>query len=69
MFNCVLDLNEFLSLVISDARMKGYAYFYRQILSFYKSVKFLRRYSNKICREIGFAAEHVGKIVKDNKTV
>lgn len=49
MFNCVLDVQEFLYLVKSDERMKGYAYFYRQFLSFYKSIKFLRRYSQKIC--------------------
>lgn len=71
MFNCVLDLNEFLSLVISDARMKGYAYFYRQILSFYKSVKFLRRYSNKICRtaieDLTKLSESVEKEISDLK--
>ncbi len=50
MFNCVLDVAEFLRLSGEDARMKGYAFFYRQFLSFYKSVRFLRRYSGKICR-------------------
>ncbi len=49
MFNCVLDVQEFLYLVRSDERMKGYAYFYKQFLSFYKSIKFIRRYSHKIC--------------------
>lgn len=49
MFNCVLDVKEFLTLVSDDERMKDYAYFYRQFLSFYKSLKFLRRYSQKIC--------------------
>ncbi len=49
MFNCVLDVSEFLSLALSDDRMKQYAYFYRQLLSFYKSVRYLRRYSHKIC--------------------
>ena len=49
MFNCVLDVKEFLNLVFTDERMKGYAYFYRQLLSFYKSLKYLRRYSHKIC--------------------
>jgi hypothetical protein len=29
--------------------MGNYAFFYRQLLSFYKSLKFLRRYSQKIC--------------------
>lgn len=49
MFNCVLDVAEFLRLVKEDARMRGYAFFYRQLLSFYKSIKYLRRYSYKIC--------------------
>lgn len=48
MFNCVLDVHEFLT-ILSDKRMDGYAYFYKQLLSFYKSIKFLRRYSRKIC--------------------
>lgn len=49
MFNCVLDVREFLALVTGDARMKDYAYFYKQLLSFYKSLRFLRRSSGKIC--------------------
>ncbi|HBN12207.1 MAG TPA: hypothetical protein DD415_01170 [Clostridiales bacterium] len=48
MFNCIGDAGEFLRL-FSDERMKGYAFFYRQLLSFYKSIKYLRRYSEKIC--------------------
>ena len=49
MFNCIMDASEFLTLVFTDERMKNYAYFYKQLLSFYKSVKYLRRYSRKIC--------------------
>lgn len=49
MFNCVSDVSEFLNLVKSDERMKQYAFFYGQLLSFYKSVKFLRRNADKIC--------------------
>ena len=48
MFNCVFDVREFLQL-LSDGRMKEQAFFYKQMLSFYKSLKFLRRYSEKIC--------------------
>lgn len=48
MFNCVSDVCEFLNL-LSDGRMNGSAFFYKQLLSFYKSIKFLRRYSEKIC--------------------
>lgn len=49
MFNCVLEVREFLELVLTDERMKGYAYFYKQFLFFYKAVRYLRRYSRKIC--------------------
>ena len=49
MFNCVLEVREFLCLAMLDERMKGYAYFYKQFLSFYKAIRYLRRYSNKIC--------------------
>lgn len=49
LFNCVLDISEFLTVVRTDSRMRGYAYFYKQLLSFYKSLKFVRRYSSKIC--------------------
>lgn len=48
MFNCISDVLEFLKLT-DDGRMQGYAFFYRQFLSFYKSIKYLRRYSEKIC--------------------
>ncbi|MDE7181934.1 MAG: UvrD-helicase domain-containing protein [Clostridia bacterium] len=48
MFNCVLDIKEFFTL-LDGGKDKGYAYFYRQLLSFYKSLKYLRRYSEKIC--------------------
>ncbi|MDE7439958.1 MAG: UvrD-helicase domain-containing protein [Clostridia bacterium] len=48
MFNCISDVREFLQL-LSDERMNGQAFFYRQLLSFYKSLKFLRKYSEKIC--------------------
>ena len=50
LFNCVLDISEFLTVVRTDERMRGYAYFYKQLLSFYKSLKFVRRYSSKICQ-------------------
>jgi DNA helicase IV len=49
LFNAVTDVKEFLTLNLNDARMKNYAYFYKQLLSFYKSLRFIRRYSRKIC--------------------
>ncbi len=71
MFNCVLDVQEFLYLVKSDERMKGYAYFYKQFLSFYKSLKYLRRYSQKICLaaldDLAQLATSVDKEISDLK--
>ena len=58
MFNCISDVREFLEL-LSDERMNGHAFFYRQLLSFYKSLKFLRRYSEKICKR---AAEDLDEL-------
>jgi len=48
MFNCVQDVREFLSMLSGD-KMHNCAYFYKQLLSFWKSVKFIRKYSEKIC--------------------
>ena len=60
MFNCVLDVKEFFGL-FKDGRMEDYAYFYRQLLSFYKSIKYLRRYSEKICLA---AIEDLNELIK-----
>lgn len=49
LFNCVLDVREFFALVESDGRMKEYAFFYRQLIVFYKAMKFIRRNAYKIC--------------------
>lgn len=68
MFNCVQDVKEFLQL-LSDGRMGNYAFFYRQLLSFYKSLKFLRRYSQKICLaavdDLNALSETVDKEISD----
>ena len=49
LFNCVGDIAEFLTLVATDARMDTYGYFYRQMLTFYKSLRHVSRYAEKIC--------------------
>ena len=71
MFNCVLDVREFLELVANDARMGDYAFFYRQFLSFYRSVRYLRRYSEKICltavRDLGELKTAADKEITDLK--
>ncbi len=61
LFNCVLDVREFLELTFAGGKMKNYAYFYKQLLSFYKSVKFIRRNSSKICAE---ALEDLKKLLE-----
>ena len=49
LFNCVLDVREFLALVANDDRMKEYAFFYNRLIVFYKSLRFIRRNAYKIC--------------------
>lgn len=49
LFNCVTETEEFLSLDLNDARMKNYGYFYRQLLYFYKAMRFIRRNAGRIC--------------------
>lgn len=50
LFNCVLDVREFFSLNGGDARMNDKYFFFRQFLSFYKSLRFISINSDKICR-------------------
>ena len=50
LFNCVNEVKEFLSLLGEDARMDGYYYFFRQVLSFYKALKFLSAHCRQICQ-------------------
>ncbi|MDE7087033.1 MAG: UvrD-helicase domain-containing protein, partial [Clostridia bacterium] len=49
LFNCVNDVKEFLCVNRNDARMDDAHYFYKQVLSFYKSLRFIRAHSRKIC--------------------
>ncbi len=51
LFNAVSDAREFLSLVEDDDRMKRHAYFYSQLLSFFKSIRLIRRSSDGICAQ------------------
>ncbi len=51
LFNCVQSVREFFELVGGDNRMKEYAFFYKQLLSFYKSLRFISRYGSKICEQ------------------
>ena len=70
MFNCISDVREFLQL-FEDERMSEAAFFYKQLLSFYKSLKFLRKYAEKICRsaieDLDELYTAVGKEISDLK--
>lgn len=48
LFNWVSDIREFLEL-LKDKRMSDYAFFYKQLLSFYKSLRHAVRYFERIC--------------------
>ncbi len=49
LFNCVNEVKEFLSLLGEDARMDGYWYFFKQLTSFYKALRFVSAHSRQIC--------------------
>lgn len=49
LFNCVNDVKEFFTINSQDKRMDGYYYFFRQVLSFYKSLRFIQSQSRRIC--------------------
>ncbi len=51
LFNCVGDILEFLTLADSDPRMGDYGFFYRQLLTFYKALRHVGRYAEKICAD------------------
>lgn len=62
LFNCVQDCAEFLGLLQTDKRMDTQAYFYSQLITFLRAVKFIRRYSAKICKT---AADDLVKLKAD----
>lgn len=49
LFNCVEEVEEFLTINRTDARMDGYYYFYKQLLAFYKALRFIQAHSQTIC--------------------
>lgn len=69
LFNCVLTVREFLNLVENDVRMKEYAFFYGQLIAFYKALRFIRRNAYKICaggiRDLNALKETVEKEIGD----
>lgn len=71
LFNCVEEVAEFLRINRTDPRMDGYYYFFRQLLSFYKALRFIRVNAARICD--GAAADLnnlktvIGKEIEDLK--
>ncbi len=51
LMNCVLDIEDFLGGTLKSENAKSPAYFYRQVMSFYKSSAFVSRYTEKITQE------------------
>lgn len=51
LMNCILDVEDFFNGTLKSEKAKSPAYFYRQLLSFYKSAGFVVRYVDKITDE------------------
>ena len=51
LMNCILDIDDFLDGTLKSERAKSPEYFYRQMLSFYKSSSFVYRYTERIVKE------------------
>ncbi|MDE6373429.1 MAG: UvrD-helicase domain-containing protein, partial [Clostridia bacterium] len=49
LFNCVNEIKEFLTVNRTDGRMEGYYYFFRQMFSFYKSLRFVCNHGQRVC--------------------
>lgn len=71
LFNCVEEVSEFLRINRSDPRMDGYYYFYKQLLSFYKALRFIRMNAGRICAsavdDLSALKVAVGKEIEDLK--
>ena len=49
LFNGILAVREVFDIVKNDERARDYAYFFKQLLSFYKSVKLVRASYSRVC--------------------
>lgn len=71
LFNCVNEVKEFLGLLGEDKRMDGYYYFFKQLLSFYKALKFVAAHGGQIClsavRDLHDLSVTVDKEIEDLK--
>ncbi len=51
LFNAVSDIREFLHIAETNEKMRNYSYFFRQTMSFGKSIKFVQKKCMKICEQ------------------
>ncbi len=62
LMNCLLDVNDFLSGTLKSENAKKQDYFYRQLMSFYKSSVFVSRHTERI---VGEAVEALNTLRED----
>ncbi len=71
LFNCINDVKEFLSINRTDARMSNYYFFYRQLLSFYKSLRYICAEGKRICggavRDLDILSASLDKEIEELK--
>lgn len=71
LFNCVEEVEEFLKINRTDVRMDGYYYFYKQLLAFYKALRFIQSHAYSVCggavSDLTKLAETVQKEISDLK--
>ncbi|MBE7078275.1 MAG: hypothetical protein E7380_00210 [Clostridiales bacterium] len=51
LMNCILDIDDFMDGTLKSERARSPEYFYRQLLSFYKSASYVVRFTEKIITE------------------
>ncbi len=71
LFNCINEVKEFITVNGADARMDGYYYFFKQLLSFYKALRFIAANGRRICetatRDLNELSVTVAKEIEDLK--
>ena len=69
LMNCILDVDDFFDGTLKSERAKSPEYFYRQMLSFYKSASFVVRHTERIVAEaegsLNELREAIGKEITD----
>lgn len=65
--NAILDVNDFFDGTLKSERSKSQEYFYRQMLSFYKSAHFVVKMSERVIQEAQNSLEELRGIVEREK--